>query len=562
MKLSVAKKLWAGFVTILLIMVIIGGTAIWSIFKINNEYEILLDERVHKVTVAEKLISSQKDSFLALNAYVVHGSTDFLRQRQEALDQSEVVLGEIKTIFTGPSEVELLEEITELQEVYNKKILETSQMMMRGSDRDIRVLALEAADLNNELMQKAEELTAAQQVQMLKTRDELEKLIQFASILTITLVALGVVLSVIISTILSRSIARPVATMTLAMERIADGDLTTEQVVIKNRDEIGTMATAFNRMSTDLKELLSRIRLSSQQLAAQAEELSASSEESLASSEMVATAAEENMRGSEQQTLIVNETVAAMQELQDGVGQIAKSNNEMLTSSKTVSNLVTDGSKIVTEVSEQMDIIHSTIDHSATIIRHMAGQAVKIQSVTAIITEISEQTNLLALNAAIEAARAGEHGLGFAVVAEEVRRLAEQSKSSALEIESMMNTIQDETKKAVLSINEGSKSVETGLSSTEHSLEVFRKIEIAVGEVDAKVGTVSSAIIDMQTVTEEVSNASGEVRNLAEAAAATAQETSAATEEQLAVNEEISSSSQSLAEVAETLQVEVNRFKI
>lgn len=562
MKLSVAKKLWAGFVMILLIMLVLGAASTWSIYKINEEYEILLDERVHKVNVAEKLISAQKDSFTALNGYVVHNSTGYLRAREVASENAELVMQEIRSLFTNKNDGILLGEIEELQTLYNGQVHEVEQMSMRGTISDVRRLAILAANINDSIMEKAEALTETQKTEMLKTRTELESLIDFSRMLTLVLFAVGIVFSIVISTLLSRSIARPVATMTLAMERIADGDLSSNHITIKNRDEIGAMAKSFNRMSTDLKELLSRIRLSSQQLAAQAEELSASSEESLASSEMVATAAEENMRGSEQQTHIVNETVSSMQELQDGVVQISVSNDEMLASSKAVSNLVTDGSRIVTEVSEHMDNIHSTIGHSAKIIGQMAEQAVKIQSVTAIITEISEQTNLLALNAAIEAARAGEHGLGFAVVAEEVRRLAELSKSSASEIESMMNTIQEETKKAVLSINEGSKSVETGLTSTESSLEIFQDIERAVSEVDLKVGTVAAAIEQIQSVTENVSRGSDEVRKLAEAAAATAQETSAATEEQLAVNEEISASSQSLAEVAEELQSEVNRFKI
>lgn len=562
MNLSVGRKLWAGFGLILLIMFIIGGTTLWSIIKINQEYESLLDEGIYKVNLAEQLVSLQKDSFIALNGYIVYKNVSYLDKRDEAIEQAGETIEELRANFVRPEEVETLELLVVLRTLYNEKLFLASEVIKGGRDYEMGALALDASKLNDQLMEKAEALVALQDTEILKNRNALKVVINYAKIMTITLIGLGIIFSIVIATLLSRGVARPVTTMTRAIEKIAAGDLTAEHIVVKNRDEIGAMATSFNQMTDDLKELLLRIRYSSRQLAIQAEQLSASSEESLASSEMISSAAEDNMRGSEKQTYHVHAAVESMSKLQGGVNQISASNEEMLISSLTVSTLVTEGSKIVTEVSEQMDTIHTKIDHSATIIRQMAEQAVKIQRVTAIITEISEQTNLLALNAAIEAARAGEHGKGFAVVAEEVRSLAEQSKSSAFEIEAMMNTIQIETEQAVHSINEGSSSVAMGIASTENSLRIFGDIERAVGEVDTKVGTVSAAIEQIQSVTEDVSNGSEEIRLLAESAAATAEETSAATEEQLAVNEEISSSSQALADVADVLQSEVSRFKI
>ena len=156
-----------------------------------------------------------------------------------------------------------------------------------------------------------------------KLEIELNTLNKFSTLMTTLVIIAGVVISIVVSSLISRSIASPVATMTAAIERIAAGDLKADPVTIKNRDEIGTMATSFNQMTADLTGMIEQIRFSSQQLASQAEQLSASSEESLTSSEMVASAAEKNMRGSEQQTEIVNESVDSMDHLQHGVHQIA-----------------------------------------------------------------------------------------------------------------------------------------------------------------------------------------------------------------------------------------------
>lgn len=560
--MSLTKKLWAGFLTILFIMIINGWITLSSTNKINEEYTVLLDERVHKVNLAEQLVTLQKDKHISLSNFVIHKSTQYLRQREDAVEQAEQLMEDIRTTFISKDEKILLEEIAELQALYEEKITETRQVVMNGTDRSAQRIALQATDLSNDLILKTEELKVAPQQEMLQKRSELESLLQSSKVTTIILLFVGFGLSIVISIILSRNIARPVGKMTTAIQQIAAGDLSIEQITMRNRDEISEMANSFNQMSEDLKSMLTRIRSSSDQLATQAEQLSASSEESLASAEVVASVAEENMRGSEKQTFFIEETLFSMLALEDGVTQIVNSNDDMAISSKTVSTLVIDGSKIVSDVSDQMGNIHAKIEQSAKIIRKMAERAGDIQNVTSIITEISEQTNLLALNAAIEAARAGEHGLGFAVVAEEVRRLAEQSKNSAAEIETMMNTIQEETETAVLSINEGSESVDTGLAASENSLKVFSEIEKAVSEVDRKVETISTVIEQMQVVTTNVGNSSQEVKKLAEAATKSAQKTSATTEEQLAVNEEISTNAQALAEVAETLRLEVNRFKI
>lgn len=290
----------------------------------------------------------------------------------------------------------------------------------------------------------------------------------------------------------------------MALAEIANGNLTVEQLTIKNKDGIGDMATAFNLMTTDLVGIISRARESALQLAAQAEQLSASSEESLAASEMVAEITERNLEGSEIQIDLVNNSSQAMNEMVSGIGRIIGDNKEMLESSQNVDQLVSEGSNLMDEVTKQMRVIDTKIGESTEMMKEMSIQSENIRNVTVLITNITEQTNLLALNGAIEAARAGEHGQGFAIVAEEVRNLAEQSKKSAEEIRQMVEAMITNVTRAVSGTEEGNQSVNEGLVITERTGEVFKQIEGAEAYVVKKVETVSTAIEGIRTMSNEV----------------------------------------------------------
>ncbi|MCG3089361.1 methyl-accepting chemotaxis protein [Sporosarcina cyprini] len=560
MRLSVSKRIWFGFSILLFLMLLIGAASFISTKKMNDEFAFLLDDRMHKISLADELINAQKERYIAISSYVLFKTQEFVQQRDESTAVADELIAEMNKSFTSSENKNLVDELTALDEEFGQMVDEISYMLMRGNETQNRVLLKQASVLNMEMMDKATELKARQLEEMATSRKSLENMTMIIHSITIGLILAGLVLSIIVTNMINRKIGLPVKKMTSALEQIADGDLTIERVTIKNKDEIGDMASAFNRMVADVKQLLEQIRFSSHQLAAQAEQLSASSEESLASSEMVASASEKNMRESEQQTSLINDQTESVSTLSHDVTAIAQSNENMLESMQSVISYVSDGSHTVREVSGKMSQIQTTIQEAAEIIQLMAKQSAEIQQVTSLITAISDQTNLLALNAAIEAARAGEHGKGFAVVAEEVRKLAEQSKTSATEIETMIESIQSATKKAVVAINLGSNTVESGKTETDNSLQLFNHIEVAVEEVHGNVNRVALAIDQIRNMTESISHSSHQIQKIAESTAFIAQETSAATEEQLAVNEEISTSSQTLASLAESLQKEVNRF--
>lgn len=562
MKMTIGKKMWFGFSAVLLLLIISSVLSSMALSNSGEKYQFLLDDRVVKLNLIKEIEIAQKDAARSLLDFLLF-NTDASRQSTITnLDLTRELNQELEGKLFSPETLALMEQLNRKGAALQAKSEEVIAAKQRKDTAAINKLTADAKTMNAEMLKVLQEMEQFLIDDMEKTRAEVNGYESSAKLFIILLGVASIVLGVVVAYFISKSIANPVKKVTSGLTEIAGGNLAVEPIRIKNKDEVGAMATAFNTMTADLKQIVSGVRDSSMQLAANAEELSASSEESLASSQMVAKSAEEQMASSEQQVRHMDASMQSMGELSQGIGQISINNEEMLHAADDVTKLVKKGSTVVTDVSNQMNTIHTTFKDTTVIMQNMAKHSNDIQAVTALITDISEQTNLLALNAAIEAARAGEYGKGFAVVAEEVRKLAEQSKNSASEIEKMVDMIQTASGDAVKAITAGGDKVEDGLAKTTESLHVFTEIESAVGVVGSKIESVSAAIEQIQAMAESVSEGALEVQRLASHAADGANDTSAATEQQLAANEEITSNAQVLADLAEALQNNVSHFKL
>ncbi|MDI2589727.1 methyl-accepting chemotaxis protein [Psychrobacillus sp. NEAU-3TGS] len=561
MKFTISRKMWFGFLAVLLLLIIASALSIFSTIDITDRYKTIIDEDMRRVDLLEKIEIIQKDMSSSVLEFVMFGKEDSIQKLDGQMKEgSEVAQELIDGLADDQASLKLMEDLkNDTVKLFesNNKIID-----LKRKNGMFAQYAANSQELNKTILDTLAQLEQIQQAHVDQAQKNLDEYVKLTNIVTMILTISSIIIGVLVSHFISRSISKPITKVTAGLADIADGNLVVETIKIKNKDEVGEMAVAFNKMITDLRNIVSNVRDSSMQLAANAEELSASSEESLASTQMVAKSAEGQMLASEEQMSHMESSVKSIVELQEGIGQIAKNNEEMLQSTDGVQNLITKGSSVVTDVAGQMEKIHTTFNETTEIMKSMAKHSGEIQSITSLITDISEQTNLLALNAAIEAARAGEYGKGFAVVAEEVRKLAEQSKNSASEIGSMVQLIQSASGEAVKAITTGGSKVEEGLLKTTESIQVFKEIESGVGAVVFKVESVSAAIEQIHAMTESVTESVQQVQQLASIAADGANDTSAATEEQLAANEEITANAQTLADLAETLQSEVSHFKI
>jgi methyl-accepting chemotaxis protein len=267
-------------------------------------------------------------------------------------------------------------------------------------------------------------------------------------------------------------------------------------------------------------------------------------------------------QGTSEQLDAVNSTSGAIESLNDTIQSIAGKANEAAGHSREASAVARDGGKTLNEAVGQIKRIEESTLESTKVVTALGERSSEIGQIVDTISSISEQTNLLALNAAIEAARAGEHGRGFAVVADEVRKLAESSQEAAQRIASLITETRRDTDNAVAGMKAGSEEVRVGTENIMSMGESFRRIIEIVEDVSAQVQEISQAISGMAESGQEIVAHIRTIEDTSRSAAEEAETVSAATEEQSASVQEIAHASNSLAKMAMELQAEVQKFKV
>jgi len=311
-------------------------------------------------------------------------------------------------------------------------------------------------------------------------------------------------------------------------------------------DKLGEIAAAFTTMSIGLRELVLHVQGASDEVAAGSDAVASSSGVAVRANESAVTAAEsitatlheinaniQNVaRNTQSQAATTTETLASIANMLRSVETVAKAAGRLVEISTRASQVVGEGRTAMADASHSMADIRDVIRTSAGIVEGLGSMAEDIGKIVGVIDEIAEQTNLLALNAAIEAARAGEHGLGFAVVAEEVRKLAERSAKSTGEISELIRGIQSQVAKAVANMEKSTGSVEEGMRRTQGLSTNLERIESSVGEVARCSEEISHATTEQSSGTQEIEAATARLSELT-------QEISAATEEQSTGTEQV-----------------------
>ena len=378
-----------------------------------------------------------------------------------------------------------------------------------------------------------------------------------------TCVAIIVLLTVSIAFI-TKQITDPLQLVIKVCEKLSQGDFRTGGLIgtVERGDEFGRMEAAVRDMRVTVNELIKKVITSTEQLAASSQELTATAHQSALASEQVAQRVTSSAGAVIEQQKDVEEAMESIDNTMRSIENLNRTAAEVTANVTESHKQAQDGSSAIGEAVGKIVSVEEIVNSSTVTVDKLGQRSQEISQIVEAISGIADQTNLLALNAAIEAARAGEHGRGFAVVADEVRKLAEESQNAAKRISGIIGGIQSDTTDAVSSMQKGNTAVKEGTASVGQLKTAFDKILEASEAVAEKAHGMSGDLKVVSQDTENVRTRSSKISDNSRQVASDMESVSAAAEEQSAAAEEIASASEALAQLAHGLQTAVGEFKV
>ncbi|MCL6585500.1 MAG: methyl-accepting chemotaxis protein [Anoxybacillus sp.] len=563
MQMTVRKKLIAGFSVVLAVLVTILAIACYEMRLIDRQFTRLMNDEVETLVAVKQLEVIVRKEQGSMRGYLIIGDDTSLTNFNNAHDDYQKLSSQLSQKLAGGQSKVLLDKLNALEQQFYQFGQDVFQLKRQNKVNEYtQLVATKGREITKEFEATAVQLAQIKQKEVNEVNQSTSKKADAAITWMMIFGSIALIVGMMVAYYISKIISRPVIAVSEAAKQIASGDLTVEEIVVKNRDEIGEMARAFNQMACQLREVIEQVSMNAEQVAASSEQLTASAEQTSKATEQITVTIQDVAAGMEKQVESVGETQYIVEEMSLGVKRIAERSQNATTLANGASEKALKGNQSIQLAVKQMNSIDQTVTGLAKVVKNLGERSKQIGQIIEVITGIAEQTNLLALNAAIEAARAGENGRGFAVVADEVRKLAEQSGQSAQQISTLITTIQQETTEAVHSMETAITEVADGIGAIHTAGESFVEIKTAVQEVAGQMKEVSSSVKDMLTGAEKIVKAMQLINQNAESAAAGTEEVSAATEEQLAAMEEISASAIALSNMAEELQTLIGKFKL
>lgn len=559
---SLKAKLNIGIYGLALMLAIVVGVSYYSNLTLER-LEHTQAALAARKAILEELHLITETRGLSEKQYLLEGRPELRQQFEFLSTDSRRFLDKLfRDVAPGSEEESRLNMIKQVNARWNEVVERVFTRYDLGQAEDAQSYARDTSDKERDALIAllvAEKKAVDQQSEELSGRFMALK--ARADKVNMGLGLFGLVLALGISMVIPRWIIRPIARLTRAAQTLAGGDLTLS-LDVRTRDEVGRLAEALGQTVSGLRDIVNKVNELASQVASASEELTAGAEQNTRAAEGIAASLQSISAGAAEQLQSVGETARVISAMTGELERISAATGQVTAAADSSAAEARAGSDSVGRVERQMESIESTVVRLAETVRVLGQRSAQIGEIVDLITGVADQTNLLALNAAIEAARAGEQGRGFAVVADEVRKLAEESGAAAKKIAGLVAQIQSDSGQAARAMEEGTREARKGSEMVKLAGQAFGRIQSQVEDVSRQMHLVADGINQMTGGTGKIMKEMEDIDGATKASAQAAQEVAAASQEQTASMEEISASAGSLARMAGDLVAAMSRFKL
>ncbi|MRH42112.1 HAMP domain-containing protein [Aquibacillus halophilus] len=559
---TIRTKVLFGFSIIVALTVAFGVFNYITSSNINKETEDIVDEQLAVLLANQTLAINIVDQVSLARAYILYGDSYYKEKFFEYQEESDRVEKQALTLNDSPKQKEL----AVLREKWIIAMEDKVFRIFDSGDENENVaklsLSLTVGPLTAKLTSGYQDLIDNREELIVESGNKLLNHSRSSIIVGVVVSLIVAVLSFLIALFVSSIISKPIINVSKRMNLIANGDLKHEPLVNHSKDEVGQLVDATNQMNENMKTLVGEISNVSVSVSNQSEELTQAANEVKEGSNQIASTMQELSSGAETQAHTTSDLATSMISFSEKINEANNSGELVYQSSQQVLDLTKEGSRLMNTSIQQMATIDHIVQEAVGKVRGLDQQSQEISKLVGVIKDIAGQTNLLALNAAIEAARAGEHGKGFAVVADEVRKLAEQVSLSVTDITQIVTSIQKETNVVTDSLQDGYKEVQNGTNQIVKTGDTFDEIYTNLSEMADGIKLISENLGNIANNNESINTSIEEIAAVSEESAAGIEQTSASVQQTSSSMEEVANSSDELSRLSENLNTLIARFKL
>ena len=538
-QLTVRQKLIGGFTLVILLLVILLGTAVYNMRAINTQIIEVTQGEFPQIELSKNITIKSLDIARQVRNAVIFSSSnteDYLSKVENLNRSKEEDMAKIATLLSTEKGKALFLTLKAEDQALNKA-LEQLYPLIRNhqSTEAAELIKQKIAPANNTFMASLNEFATFQEGLMRQAVADTSREYEESMLSMLTIGGIALVMASLCALFISALIVTPLKKSSQLVEKIRQGDLTGEdEAYPPARDEAIQIARGIQEMRSGLRGIVKSIQQNASNVSDSARELS--------------SMAEQVASGAQHQAEATSEAAATIEQLTVSINHVADNSDEAKRQSLQTGSLARDGGKEVIDSVARIKDVSQAVSGTSTQMNMLSNEVQKIDSIVTVIRDVADQTNLLALNAAIEAARAGEMGRGFAVVADEVRKLAERTTSSAQEITQMINSIQHGVSRVVGSMDSSLDSVQAVTSSTELASQTITRIGNSTHAIERSIANITDALGEQRIASQSLAQNMERVSQMAE-------ENSATVEELATTSTQLSALSNNLHEITARFQV-------